>query len=70
MSWSISATGKPGAAIVKLKSQIHGKCTEPEETIRAKIVDIIDLCLGAYPAGHPVKVSASGSKSEYWPKQG
>ena len=64
MSWSISMVGKSPAVVAKAKIQLtNQKCSEPEETIKGKILDVIETCLSAFPADHPVEVSAIGSQS-------
>lgn len=63
MSWSISATGKPAEALASLKDQIEiARCVEPEQSIKAKVGEAIEIALSAYPPGMEVAVSAYGSQ--------
>ena len=39
------------------------KCIEPEESIKANVVEIVKQALGAMPPGSIVEVIASGSQS-------
>lgn len=64
MSWSFYGVGKPAAVARKAKADLSAyKCAEPEETVKAKVSDIIDACLSAFPAGAAVQIEASGSQS-------
>lgn len=63
MSWSTSASGKAADVAKTVAETLAGyKCSEPEETIKAKVADVITTALGAYPADAEVKVSAYGSQ--------
>ena len=63
MSWSVSRTGTPHEVRAKLASDIrNARCLEPEESIKAKVGEIFDLSLTAYPDNAQVKVSAWGSQ--------
>lgn len=64
MSWSVSAVGKPRAVAALLATRLAAvKCSEPEETIKSKVGDIISISLAAFPAGRAVTVEASGSQT-------
>jgi hypothetical protein len=64
MSWSFQAVGKPAAVLAKAKQEFaKSPCVEPEETIRQKALEQIDVALSAFPASAPVKVIANGSQS-------
>ncbi len=63
MSWSVSAIGKPAAVAAKLEKDFQQyKCAEPEETIKAKVSEVVAFALAAYPESSAVKVMASGSQ--------
>jgi hypothetical protein len=65
MSWSYSGVGKPAAVIANARKALTTyKCSEPEETIKMGVLEIIETSLNAYPADFPVAVSASGSQSQ------
>lgn len=64
MSWSVSGVGKPRALAAALATQIsNAKCSEPEESIKSKVGEIISAALGAMAEGTAVEVTASGSQS-------
>lgn len=64
MSWSISAVGKPAATAASIATQIEGQsCSEPEQSIKAKVGEIIAIALAAFPDTNAVEVTASGSQS-------
>lgn len=63
MSWSFSGIGKPEAIIAKAKTDLAYKCAEPEETIKGKVIEIIESALGAFPATTAVQVEAYGSQT-------
>ena len=64
MSWYFSATGVPNAVADKAAEALAKcKCTEPEETIKAMVSEVIAVSLAAFPQNVPVKVEASGSQS-------
>lgn len=64
MSWSTSAVGRPAAVAVAIAKQISSiKCQEPEETIKAKVGEIVAAALAVFPEGSAVMVTASGSQS-------
>ena len=64
MSWSFSAIGKPAAIVEKARNDlIMFKCAEPEESIKAEVLHILEISLLAYPDTSCVKVLANGSQS-------
>ncbi len=61
MGWFVSAIGKPKAVAKSIAKQIASvKCAEPEETIKAKVGDIVATALAAFPEGYAVQITASG----------
>lgn len=63
MSWSFSAVGKPLAVMQKARKDLSAhKCPEPEETIKGKIVHMLEAALLVYPETVAVQVIASGSQ--------
>ena len=63
MSWSITLHGRPARVIESAKNQLGAqKCMEPEESIKGKVLEIIEACLSAYGDGTAVKLQASGSQ--------
>lgn len=65
MSWSFNAIGKPKAVLQKIYTDISNssyKCPEPEEAVRLKLVEILELALNAFPESSAVKVEAHGSQ--------
>lgn len=64
MSWSFYGVGKPAAVLNKAKTELPKcRCSEPEETIKSKVIDIIEICLAAYPDASAVQIDANGSQS-------
>lgn len=66
MSWSFTCTGKTAAAAVAVKAKeelARYRCAEPEETIKAKVSDVIETCLAAFPEQSAVTIKAYGSQS-------
>lgn len=64
MSWSFSATGRPKAVAEKAKAYLAGvKCAEPEESIKNKIGNIIDMALMSFPESGAVKITCNGTQS-------
>ncbi len=66
MSWSVGgAFGKAPSvrAVIAKQFEQGGKCSEPEETIRQYVAEIIDAALAAQGPNQVVEVSASGSQS-------
>lgn len=64
MSWSFHAIGKPGAVLGKARNDlVQCKCAEPEETIKGKVLNILEAALLAFPDSSAVHVTASGSQS-------
>ena len=64
MSWSIQASGKAKPVAAKLaKDLAQIKCSEPEETIKNKVGEIIAAALGSFSDKIPVTIKASGSQS-------
>lgn len=63
MSWSFSAIGRPEKVQQHAKEMItRSRCIEPEETIKARALDVVTAALEAYPSGMVVQVEASGSQ--------
>lgn len=63
MSWSFNGVGRPLAVVAKMRKDCsRSHCPEPEQTIRAALVDIVEAALTAYPPDQPVVVEASGSQ--------
>lgn len=69
MSWSFYAIGSAPAVLAKARKDLSKiKCTEPEETIKGKVLHILEAALHAFPESYAVRVSALGSQlSEYDP---
>jgi hypothetical protein len=64
MSWSFSATGRPGAVAAKAAADLAKlKCVEPEETIKNKVLEIIATSLATFPPSSVVQVEAGGHQS-------
>lgn len=64
MSWSFYKVGNPATVLVEARKDLaHYKCAEPEEAIKAKVLEILEISLSKFPADLPVKVQASGSQS-------
>lgn len=65
MSWSVQAFGKAPAVRAAIAKQFeqHGKCSEPEETIRRSAAKIVDAALADQDPTQVLEVSASGSMS-------
>lgn len=64
MSWSFYAVGKPAAVLAKARvefGKIH--CSEPEETIKGKVLNILEASLLAMAECTAVKIEAAGSQS-------
>jgi len=65
MSWSVSEVGKvPAVAKQVIHRLDQQRCLEPEQEIKTKVEEIVNLCLAAYPNDVAVEVIASGSQSE------
>lgn len=65
MSWSFHATGKPAAVLGKARQDLSQyKCAEPEETIKGKVLNILEVALLAFPESSAVQVAASGSQQQ------
>jgi hypothetical protein len=63
MSWSVSAIGKAAAVAEKVASELErSKCSEPEETIKNTVADVVGVALRAFPPNYAVRVNASGSQ--------
>ena len=63
MSWSVSAIGKAGPVAAKVAADLAAvKCSEPEETIKNTIGNVIAIALKEFPPDFPVRVRASGSQ--------
>lgn len=64
MSWSFYACGKPAAVLAKARTELERiKCAEPEETIKAKVLNILEASLLAMPASSLIDIKVSGSQS-------
>lgn len=63
MSWSFSGIGLPGPLAAKARVDMTKcRCIEPEQTIKAMALNIIEHSLLAMPADYPVKIIANGSQ--------
>lgn len=66
MSWSYNSIGRAPAVIEDARKKLGAiKCSEPEETIKGKVVNIIEAALLAMPEASAVKIEAYGSQSAY-----
>jgi hypothetical protein len=64
MSWSFNGVGKPAAVLAKARTDLARiKCAEPEETIKNKVLDILEASLSVMPASTAIDIKASGSQS-------
>lgn len=64
MSWSFSGVGMPKAVMASMIDWLSkSKCSEPEETIKNRVIQIAQLSIDAMPEDHPVKIEAGGSQS-------
>lgn len=64
MSWNFNAVGKPASVARKAAEDLDRiRCYEPEQTIKAKVIEIIATALGAYPADAAVRIEAYGSQN-------
>lgn len=65
MSWGVSGTGRAPAvrAAIAMQFARHGKCMEPEETVRQAAATLIDAAIAAQDPTATLKVSANGSQS-------
>jgi hypothetical protein len=70
MSWSFNAIGKPAAVAIKARADLANfKCAEPEESIKAGIIDMIEKACAAMPSTAAVKIEAFGSQSPSYPPE-
>jgi len=61
MSWSVSAIGKAASVKAKAAEQFAAiKCNEPEETIKNKLAEAVDLALTDVDG--VIEIKASGSQ--------
>lgn len=64
MSWSFYAVGKPAAVLNKARAELtRYKCSEPEETIKGKVLNILEASLLAFPSDAAVQIEACGSQT-------
>jgi hypothetical protein len=64
MSWSYRGVGRPKPLAEAAAASLAAvKCAEPEETIKAKVAEIIGTCLAAFPDDGAVEIEAHGSQS-------
>lgn len=64
MSWSYNGIGKPSAVLEDAQLRLSAvKCSEPEETIKNKVGDILLASLSAFPESSAVQVEAYGSQT-------
>ena len=71
MSWSFHGIGKPHAILAKARRDLTMYvCMEPEETIKKLVLSIFEEALLIYPEDTAVKVTASGSQSPIYDKNG
>lgn len=65
MSWSFSGRGKPDDVRAEARKSLFSiVCMEPEESIKLKVANILEMALNAYPDGMNVSVTASGSQAK------
>lgn len=65
MSWSFYATGKPAAMVARARVEFGKiKCSEPEEAIKGKVLNILEVSLLAMPENAVVRIEAGGSQSQ------
>jgi hypothetical protein len=70
MSWSITVQGKGAAvAAVAAKELAQYKCSEPEEAIKGKVVEIVQAAGAAMP-DKGLMVCAYGSMGTTWDPTG
>jgi hypothetical protein len=63
MSWSFYAVGKPAAVLAKARTDFSRiTCSEPEETIKGKVLNILEASLLAMPESSAVSIKAMGSQ--------
>jgi hypothetical protein len=71
MSWSVGGIGKAKALAAKIENDFANTtaCAEPEETVRQAARAVIAAALAGQHESKAIKVSASGSMSNYaeWP---
>jgi hypothetical protein len=66
MSWSFYAIGKPAAVVASAEKALSAyECSEPEESIKNKVLNIIQVSLAAMPDASAVSIEASGSQSAH-----
>ncbi len=70
MSWSFHALGKPMAVLQKARKDLHYPCAEPEESIKQKFLNILEVSLISFPEVSAIKVVASGSQSSAYDTEG
>ena len=63
MSWSFNAIGKPAAVAKKARHDL-GKinCAEPEQGIKERVIEAIEMACAGMPDDCAVKIAASGSQ--------
>jgi hypothetical protein len=64
MSWSFNAIGKPSAVAAKARKELGAiQCAEPEQGIKERAIEAIELSCSALPDDNAVKITACGSQS-------
>jgi hypothetical protein len=63
MSWYIAVVGKPVGVAREFAAQAErNKCAEPEESIKAGAVALVQKALEGFGEGYAVQLTASGSQ--------
>lgn len=63
MSWSIAVVGRAhGVAAYAEKHFNLTKCEEPEESIKQKVAEIVQIACGNMPEDSAIEIIASGSQ--------
>ncbi len=71
MSWSCHLIGKaPRVAEAVVEALAKVKCSEPEESIKTKVGEIVAASIAAMPEAAAVKIEAMGSQSQAYDSAG
>lgn len=63
MSWGFNRMGKAPAVSVVMNTELSKqKCNEPEESIKADAMKLVDKVLASWPANVAVRVDMQGSQ--------
>jgi len=64
MSWSFNAIGKPAAVAKKARADLEKiLCAEPEQSVKAGVISMIEAACGGMPEDSAIRIEASGSQS-------